>query len=222
MYLKICWIHRNTKEKAIYYYYQDFKVACPNLEYSAVMDFLRNATYNGFGFYLKDIDITIDYAGSFDKYDVINHLTAYEGFREEGVFEEANRVIINNDSSVGRNCLTFMETIDVFTTRQKIYNKMVQMLECKSVRSNLGCHWKDWACQKDTRLSEARDNTKDRGLTRAEVTFYADSAIPCEDFVDRVLQDIVKYVPKTLVYSTPYAATWKAYCDTFFTLSCLY
>ena len=69
---------------------------------------------------------------------------------------------------------------------------MVQMLECKSVRSNLGCHWKVWVCQKDTRLAEARDNAKDRGLTRAEVTFYADSAIPCDDFIDRVLQGIVK------------------------------
>ena len=108
-----------------------------------------------------------------------------------------------------------METIDGFTTRQKIYNKMVQMLECKSVRSNLVCHWKGWACQTGTRLAYARDRAKERGLTRAEVTFYASSTIPCDDFIDRVLQSIVRYVPKSLVYSTPYTATWKAYCSTF-------
>ena len=88
-----------------------------------------------FGFFLKDIDITIDYAGSFDKYEIIDHLTTCEGFREEGSSydHECTRTIVNNDSMVGKNCLTFMENIEGFTMRQKIYNKMVQMLECKSV-----------------------------------------------------------------------------------------
>ena len=49
---------------------------------------------------------------------------------------------------------------------------MVQMLECKSVRNKVGCHWKDWVCQTGTRLAEARDKANDRGLTRAKVTIY--------------------------------------------------
>ena len=36
-----------------------------------------------YGFFLKDVDITMDYAGSFDKYDVIEHLTDSENFREK-------------------------------------------------------------------------------------------------------------------------------------------
>ena len=90
---------------------------------------------------------------------------------------------------------------------------MVQMLECKSVRSTIGCHWKDWVCQHGTRLAVARDKAKERGLTRAEVTFYVDESVPTDGFIDTVLKQIVQYVPISLVYSTPYASTWKAYCD---------
>merc|ERR1712105_584030 len=100
-------------------------------------------------------------------------------------------------------------------TRQKIYNKMVQMLETKSVRNNVGSHWKDWVCQKGTRLADARDKAKDRGLTRAEVTFHIQDEIPDDGFIEAILERIVKYIPKDLVYSTTYAATWESYCDSF-------
>ena len=127
----------------------DFKIACPNIDYFTVMEFLREEEYKGYGFFLKDVDITKDYAGSFDKYEVVDQLTSMEGFREQGSVnngEEYPRTIIDNDAMVGKNCLSWMEKIEGFTTRQKIYNKFVQMLECKSVRNSVGCHWKDWVC----------------------------------------------------------------------------
>ena len=105
------------------------------------------------------------------------------------------------------NCLTWMESIDGFKTKQKIYNKMVQMLETKSVRSSVGSYWKDWVCQTNTRLAEARDKAKDRGLTRVEVTFYIQDEIPNDEFIEDVLERIVIYVPKDMVYSTNYATT---------------
>ena len=206
---------RDIEKTANTYYYQEYKVACPNVEYETVMKFIRQEDYKRVGFYLKDIDITMDYVGSFDKYELIEYLTRNEGFRQESDGEHADRVIVDNDTKVGRNCLTFMETIGGFTTRQKIYNKMVQMLECKSVRSSIGCHWKDWVCQNGTRLSIAKDKAKDRGLTRVEATFYIKNSLPTDSFIDRVLQGIVQYIPKTLVFSTSYASTWKAYCDIF-------
>ena len=148
--------------------------------------------------------MTIDYAGSFDKYKCINHPTSFEDF-----------TVVDNDKEVGMNCLTWMESIDGFKTKQKIYNKMVQMLETKSVRSSVGSHWKDWVCQTNTRLAEARDKAKDRGLTRAEVTFYIQDEIPNDEFIEDVLERIVKYIPKDMVYSTSYATTWESYCDSF-------
>ena len=178
---------RDIEKTANTYYYQEYKVACPNVEYETVMKFIRLEDYKRVGFYLKDIDITMDYVGSFDKYELIEYLTRNEGFRQESDGEHADRVIVDNDTKVGRNCLTFMETIGGFTTRQKIYNKMVQMLECKSVRSSIGCHWKDWVCQNGTRLSIAREKARDRGLTRVEATFYIKNSLPTDSFIDRVL-----------------------------------
>ena len=210
---------RNSNQEAEIYFEQVFKIACANVDYSKVMDFLRKADYNGYGFYLKDVDITLDYSGSFDKYKVIDHLTSFEDFREQGSInngENYPRTIVDNDAMVGKNCLTWMENVDGITTRQKIYNKFVQMLECKSVRSTVGSHWKDWVCQKGTMLATARDQAKERGLTRAEVTIYIqDNKIPDDEFIDHVLEKIVKYIPKDIVYSTCYADTWKSYCDTF-------
>ena len=92
---------------------------------------------------------------------------------------------------------------------------MVQMLESKSVRSSVGSHWKDWVCQTETRLANAKDKAKDIGLTRAEVSFYIEDAIPDDAFIEEVLERIIKYIPKDLVYSTSYANTWKSYCDSF-------
>merc|ERR1711936_1032416 len=183
-----------------------------------LMKFLRNVNYKGYGFFLKDVDVTMDYAGSFDKYKCIDHITNFEDFREQGSMqngEEYPRTVVDNDGEVGKNCLTWMENIDGIKTRQKIYNKMVQMLETKSVRNNVGSHWKDWVCQKGTRLADARDKAKDRGLTRAEVTFFIQDEIPNDGFIEAILERIVKYIPKDLVYSTSYAATWKSYCDSF-------
>ena len=99
---------------------------------------------------------------------------------------------------------------------KKNYNKMIQSLESKSVRSSIGCHWKDSGFQTNTRLAAARDSSTNRGLTRVEATFYLpDGDIPSDDFIERTLHQIVEYIPKELVYSTPFCDTWKAYCDSF-------
>ena len=177
------------------YYVQEFKVACADKEYSDALKFLRTDEYKIRNIFLKDIDVTMDYAGSFDKDEVIQHLTTKKGFRVQGSANDANRTILDNTDQVGNNCLTYMETVDGLTTRCKIYNKMVQILESKSVRETVGQHWKDWVCQKDTRLANARDLGKDRGLTRAEVTFYCKDAVPSDNFMEDALLRVTKYVP---------------------------
>ena len=106
-----------------------------------------------------------------------------------------------------------MEKINGMSTRSKIYNKMVQMLECKGVRDTIGCHWKDWVSQDDTRLAHARDEASPRGLTRVEVTFYCENDIPSDEIMEATLKRIVQYVDASLVYTTPYVCVWNAYCD---------
>ena len=139
------------------FYYQDYKIACADVDYGVVLAFLRNGIYRDRGLTLKDVDVTMDYSGSFNRDEVVNSMISKHGFREEGSSDSADRTILDNGVLVGENCLTYMETVDGLTTRAKIYNKMVQMLECKGVRDTIGCHWKDWICQSGTRLSKARD-----------------------------------------------------------------
>ena len=99
----------------------------------------------------------MDYAGSFDRKEVIDYMVTNHDFRCQGADEDRAKTILDNSDKVGQNCLTYMETINGMSTRSKIYNKTVQMLECKGVCDTIGCHWKDWVSQEDTRLARARD-----------------------------------------------------------------
>ena len=95
----------NKNKEAKEYYEQIWKIACPNVNYVTVMEFLRKVDYNGYGFFLKDVDVTMDYAGSFDKYKCIDHLTSFEDFREQGSMqngEEYPRTVVDNDGEVGK------------------------------------------------------------------------------------------------------------------------
>lgn len=62
-------------------------------------------------------------------------------------------------------------------------------------------------------MARDRDQAIQRGLTRAEVTFYCDGSIPNDLMMEKTLTRIVQYVSPRLVYSTPYSCVWKAYCD---------
>ena len=54
------------------YYMQEFMISCADEEYSKVLEFLRTDEYRIMNIFSKDIDVTMDYSGSFDK-EVINH-----------------------------------------------------------------------------------------------------------------------------------------------------
>ena len=195
------------------YFYQEYKIACAEVDYGKVLQFLRTKEYIDRGIFLKDIDITMDYAGSFDREEVVNYMVTNHDFRCEGTIENATKTILDNSDKVGHNCLTYMETVNGMSTRSKIYNKMVQMLECKGVRDTVGCHWKNWVSQEDTRLARARDKASQRGLTRAEVTFYCENDIPSDETMEATLKRVVQYVDASLVYTTPFSSVWNAYCD---------
>ena len=195
------------------YYFQDYKIACANVDYETVLQFLWTKEYSERGLFLTDIDVTMDYAGSFDREEVIDYMVTNHDFWCQGAVEKATKTILENSHKVGQNCLTYMETINGMSTRSKIYNKMVQMLECKGVRDAIGCHWKDWVSQEDTRLACARDEANQRGLTRAEVTFYCKNEILNNEIMEATLKRMVQYVDASLVYTTPYACVWNAYCD---------
>ena len=49
------------------YYMQEFKISCADEEYSKVLEFLRTDEYRIMNIFSKDIDVTMDYSGSFDR-----------------------------------------------------------------------------------------------------------------------------------------------------------
>ena len=53
------------------------------------------------------------------EYELIEYLTKEKGFRQEGDGEHVDRVIVDNDTKVGRNCLISLETVDGHRTREK-------------------------------------------------------------------------------------------------------
>lgn len=198
------------------YYLQEYKIACAEEAYDRVLSFLRAQDYNTSGLFLKDIDVSMNYAGSFDKIEVLEALVNTKGFRlQHADHNDEERTILLNSRDVGRNCLTYMETRDDMTTRCRIYNKMVKILEYKGLQYRIGQHWLDWVHQTSTRLAKARDLARQRGLTHAKVTFSCGSRVPDDAFIEETLLRVTSYVDASLVYSTPYEATWKAYCDTF-------
>ena len=48
---------------------------------------------------------------------------------------------------------------------------------------------------------------------RAEVTFYCKNEIPSDEIMEATLKRMVQYVDASLVYTTPCACVWNAYCD---------
>ena len=93
------------------YYYQEYKISCANLDYDSILRFLRSKQYNDRGLFLKDIDITRDYAGSFNREEVIQSMIDNYRFRMQQSDMEGDRTILNNTHKVGENCLTYMETV---------------------------------------------------------------------------------------------------------------
>ena len=92
-------------------YMQEFKISCADEEYSNVLEFLCADEYRIRNIFLKDTDVTIDYSRSFDKDEVIHHLTTKKGFRMQGCTIDADRTIRDNTDQVGNNCLTYIETV---------------------------------------------------------------------------------------------------------------
>ena len=102
--------HRDDEmEGPVKYFLQEYKIACADEEYENVLTFVRALEYEKEGLFLKDIDVTMDYAGSFDKEEVAISLVEHRGFQQAASRDEAGRTIVINDhhtvSALPRNYL---------------------------------------------------------------------------------------------------------------------
>ncbi len=87
-------------------------MATPNEDPEEVLNFLHQKdAYQSLGFILHDIDFTLDYSGTFDKAEVIDHLLYNRYFRMAHSLDAGSKTIVDNDMTVGRNCLSWMEDV---------------------------------------------------------------------------------------------------------------
>ncbi len=87
--------NRDKETSDTAYYYQEYKVSCADLEYEKVLQFLRKRDYNDCGLLLKDVDVTMDYAGSFNREDVVNSMVQSHGFRCQGTSQDGDKTILD-------------------------------------------------------------------------------------------------------------------------------
>ena len=67
------------------------------------MQFLKTKKYCERGLFLKDIDMTMDYAGSFGKEEVVDYMVTNHDFHCQGADDEATKTILDNSQKVGQN-----------------------------------------------------------------------------------------------------------------------
>lgn len=185
-----------------------FKISCSDYNVPQVLDFIKGCENE---YELNCIDITRDFAGSFDKEEVVKHLINNHKFVEESFISKSNPTIIKNIKSP-HTCLQFYKNKNL---RCKIYLKMPEILQSRSVRSDVGNRWTEWAYIENNRLSSSRNLSSSRGLTRIEVTLYLDGNQFGYDIIEleSYVADIQRLMAKELVFSTPHSAMWRAYCD---------
>ena len=80
------------------YYFQDYKRACA-IDYESLLQFLRTKKYGKRGGFSKDIDITMGYAGSFNR-EVIHYMVTNHNFRCQGAVEDMTKTILDNSDKV--------------------------------------------------------------------------------------------------------------------------
>lgn len=175
---------------------QTYKVECSDEDPITVLEVVNAVVENEpFGIMFGDIDVTVDYARSFFKQKLIDHL--------ELLIEAGEEIrIVDNDKTVGQNCLSFLMTkCGDITFRSKYYNKFAQNLESGSVRSIIGSHLYDWCDQPRERLRKTIPKTIDRGFTRFEFTFY--NYVPTMEEIEEHLNLMESYIPEVVCYKTP-------------------
>jgi hypothetical protein len=172
------------------------------------------------GYYLLDLDITQDFAGIFNKIEMCEYLTNNFNFRYPGEYKDNCNVIVDNDKTVGIDCLTWLNS----NARVKIYNKFICQITSPGVNKQIGNHIIDFLNCPDQRLKETFSSTmaKQHGITRLEATIYnynigdycsAEKVFnPLNDCIS-LLGNSRIYFQTAPIYSVPLAKMWTKLTD---------
>ena len=168
------------------------------------------------GYYIYCVDYTRDFSGTMDKEELTRYLLEEENFKMEGEQSDdyKNNIILNNNSSVGRNVLTYIRKDGDNFVRTKWYNKIVSNLEAGEVRANFGGHIFDYVYSSNERLRRLfwHPDIKKRGLSRLEVSLYGRQYRLNQKIGEFLIYRELKLLSKNqmLFYIQPAANQWKA------------
>ncbi|XP_065207972.1 uncharacterized protein LOC135836844 isoform X2 [Planococcus citri] len=160
-------------------------------------------------YFLLDLNITQDLTGIFNKKEMCNYLKRNKEFRENF------NVIVDNDKSVGIDCLTWVNS----NTRVKIYNKFVCQMTSPGVRQKIGNRIVDFIYCPNNRLSETfqSDLAQRHGILRLEATIYnynysypgSDKSYDPVKHCRNLLANCKKYLESAPIYSVPIQTMWR-------------
>ena len=167
-------------------------------------------------FYVHDIDLTQDFAGTFNQQQLIKHLLSTGEFCIEGSHERTLYTIKDDDNKVGRSCLEIMGH-DVLTgqsIRYKYYNKFIQSLESPGVRKTVGNHLSHWIHNPEHILAEAIGASNDTGLLRLEITYYMDELEKMDmETAHKHMDWLIQLMPTDCLYKAPIPSQWTIYAS---------
>jgi hypothetical protein len=178
--------------------------------------------------FFGDIDYTQDLGVNFNKNEIIKYLISNYGFKlqknhlynleETDENEQLNDkdnlllepTIIDNNTTVGKNCLTFITEIDGITARFKIYNKFIHSMEIRNNKLFIGSNIFNWLDNPEKQLQQTIEKAQDTGLSRAEITFY--KTPPKQETINKTIKYLKSILEKT-GYTTPIKEQWKIFSN---------
>lgn len=148
------------------YGFVSYKVSFSQCSYDDALDFCREyrTVLANKHIYVHEIDCTVDYACSFNKLELASYIEDLSDNRTGRRY-----TVINNDKTVGKNCLSFLCESNGCLVRVKIYNKFIQPMETRSLSCRIGTHIDDWVNNKESPLRKTMSDCLEYGLTRIEI-----------------------------------------------------
>jgi hypothetical protein len=142
----------------------------------------------GYGIFC--IDYTQDFSGTLVRNNLVQHLVETQNMHLQGEVGDGP-TILDNTKSVGNNVVSWMDTTNGYTTRTKLYNKIVSNFEAGKVQQAFGGHLADYVECSNIHLGKtfAHPDVQARGCTRIEVSIYAYRG--GIDFARGLLQDTI-------------------------------
>lgn len=189
-----------------------WKYACQSENPQIVLDFLQSI--KAFGYNTHEIDITQDFAGSFDLDEIMTHFfdnhSLQVGYSKNNLFIEPEM-----QRNTGNTCFICKDPSS--GNRQKIYLKFPQMLQSAKVREDLGNRWFDWTRTRYEKFTRSREASSIRGMSRVEISIPCSAAdsVPTMEYLIDQLTNFTSRLPPSLSWATSHEDMWRSFADSF-------